>query len=136
MASIICVKQFSGAADEWESLHIFVVAGAFTDENEFGFGGLPSPKTILLRCSQRRQRVHSPMSARMFSSESLAMRSMTSKSEEACGAMGTTGGLIAAAVAGIDGSLGAACDCAGLALLATATSLRDFAGDAAICARI
>ncbi len=30
-------EKFSGAADEWLALHVFVMAGAFTDEDEFGF---------------------------------------------------------------------------------------------------
>ena len=48
--------------------------------------------------------------------------------------MGTTGGLIAA-VAGIDGNFGAAAIASDGAIGAT-TSLRNLAGDAAICARI
>ena len=30
-------EKFSGAADERETLHVFIVAGAFADENQFGF---------------------------------------------------------------------------------------------------
>ena len=31
-------QKFSGAADEGEALHVFIVAGAFADKNQFGFG--------------------------------------------------------------------------------------------------
>ena len=31
-------EKFSGAADERKTLHVFIVAGAFADENQFGFG--------------------------------------------------------------------------------------------------
>src|SRR5215469_5091266 len=42
---------------------------------------LPLPKTILLRCWQRRQRLQSPMSSLMRESESFSMRWLASKSD-------------------------------------------------------
>ena len=36
MASIICVSNFPGAADERESLHVFIVSRPFPDEDQLG----------------------------------------------------------------------------------------------------
>ncbi len=64
-------QQFSGAADKGKALGIFVAARPFAYENQVGFG-LPSPKTILFRVVWSLQRVHSPRSSRILSSESSA----------------------------------------------------------------
>src|SRR5690348_8040456 len=73
-------EQFSRAADERQSLNIFIAPRPFADETSSA-RGLPLPKTIVLRCLHKRQRWQSLMVSRISSSESLVTRSPASKSE-------------------------------------------------------
>src|SRR2546422_5862468 len=83
MASIICVSSLPARPTKGRPWASSSAPGPSPTKTSSA-RGLPSPKTIVFRHLLRRQRMQSPISARIFSSVSPSTRSAASKSVGPC----------------------------------------------------